>query len=438
MKKILIAFFIFLNSNFVFANSCTIDLDWFKGFGDEKLMNYIFLAMENNNDIKIAKNNILKFTQDKNLNISDEFPNFSIGSNYLLLKVPQLAIPNNDIQTNSYALPFLTIWEIDYLGKKYNKITKSKIDIENSCYDLKAINLMTAVDVASNYFNISNTEKQILLQEKILSLSKNLYEKNRKKFEYGYISLFELNNYKNLVLEEENYLLNLYKNKMLFINNLLYLIGKSPYMTDLISVTPFDEIDYKGKYFDFIKGNAILNRPDILKAENEIKKAKIDITIAKKDFLPSINLFGVLSFSTIVQNFNWKGALAALSAGAMQNLFDGGRRFFTLKKRKIEYETKIEEYLKADLNALKEVNDVLYTLKIDYKIYQNNLAKMVVSSDNLTKVFDSYNKGAKSHLDYLSENSNYIKQEILLADSKNKNLINLLSLYKALGGIMPE
>ena len=93
MKKIvrilLFSFFYFFQLlNLSFAKNYYINLDWFKNFNDENLMKYICLALENNKDILIAKQNILKSRQERNLLISDEFPNLNIGSDYLLLKIP--------------------------------------------------------------------------------------------------------------------------------------------------------------------------------------------------------------------------------------------------------------------------------------------------------------------------------------------------------------
>ena len=136
MKKIvrilLFSFFYFFQLlNLSFAKNYYINLDWFKNFNDENLMKYICLALENNKDILIAKQNILKSRQERNLLISDEFPNLNIGSDYLLLKIPKGSIPNNDIQTNSYALPLDVKWELDYLGKKYDKIKYDDIIMNN-------------------------------------------------------------------------------------------------------------------------------------------------------------------------------------------------------------------------------------------------------------------------------------------------------------------
>ncbi len=413
-----------------------INIKWFENFNDEILMKYLYEALENNKDVTIARKNILKYRQDKNIELSKEFPYIGVGANYLLLKVPQLAIPDNDIQTNSFALPFLTVWEIDYLGKKHDSVKKARLDMENSLFDWKSSRLIVSVDLASAYFNVSNLNKQISLQQKIYNLSEEIFKRKKKMFEFGTISTSELNNSYDLVLSAKNDLNVLEKQKEAFLTQIAYLRGISPYNINDIDISEFDKINFTGTYPVSFKGDVILNRPDILKLDCEIKKAKLDITIAKKDFLPSINVFGILTFSTILQSFNWNTALAALSVGATQTIFDGGKKIFNLKKQKIKYDIALENYLKTDISALKEVNDTLYSLKKDLETYKNNKERLEIARSNFVNVFKSYDKGVKSYVDYMAENSSYIRKESELQNSKNQNFINLLSVYKATGGAL--
>lgn len=422
--------------NLSFSKNYLINTDWFKNFNDENLMNCIFLALENNKDIIIAKNNILKSRLDKNLSISEEFPEINLGADYLLLKIPKSTIPDNDIQTNSFALPLSTIWEIDYLGKKYNKIQIKKLDIKNSYQNLRSSNILVATDVACVYFNISNLNKLIELQNKRKEILEILNKRKAFMYEKGIINSLELNESFQFIENEKNEIENLKKLRTEFITKLCYLTGLTPYEADKITVSSFDKIEYKKPYPNILKGDIICSRPDIIKLENEIKKKKFDILIAKKEFLPKIQIEGNLIFSTIINNFGWEGALAALVAGAVQNIFDGGKRIFTLKKRKIEYEIAMNEFLKADLNALKELNDTLYNLKKDIEIYKNNEKNLYYENSNLIKTKNAYISGVKSYIDYLEKDSERIDKIKTLYNSKNQKFIDLISLYKAAGGAL--
>ena len=427
-------FLISISLFFLTSKAEALNLKWFDNFQDPNLTKYILMAIEQNKDVEIARKNILKYRQEKNLSLSKLYPELNVGANYALLKIPASSIPNTDIQPNSFILPFNFNWELDYLLKNYNRVEKAKLDIENSILELESTGLIAATDTASAYFNVSNLNKQIEEGKKILNSNKKIYEAYKKMLKIGAVNIVDVNLKEEIYLNSLNNLNNLKKQRGVFLTNLAYLTGNSPYNLDEMEITPIDKINFKGNYPENLVGSVICNRPDIKKLENEIKKAKIDITIAKKDFLPKITIIGLMSFSTIVQNFGWDGVFAALVAGATQNIFDGGKRIFNFKLSKVEYETKIENYLKADLNALKEVNESLYTLKKDYESLLNGEKNINLAEINFNKANKMYNCGKSSYLDYLDESNVYTNSNISYYNLKNQNFINLISLYKAVGG----
>lgn len=427
-------FLISISLFFLTSKAEALNLKWFDNFQDPNLTKYILMAIEQNKDVEIARKNILKYRQEKNLSLSKLYPELNVGANYALLKIPASSIPNTDIQPNSFILPFNFNWELDYLLKNYNRVEQAKLDIENSILELESTGLIAATDTASAYFNVSNLNKQIEEGKKILNSNKKIYEAYKKMLKIGAVNIVDVNLKEEIYLNSLNNLNNSKKQRGVFLTNLAYLTGNSPYNLDEMEITPIDKINFKGNYPENLVGSVICNRPDIKKLENEIKKAKIDITIAKKDFLPKITIIGLMSFSTIVQNFGWDGVFAALVAGATQNIFDGGKRIFNFKLSKVEYETKIENYLKADLNALKEVNESLYTLKKDYESLLNGEKNINLAEINFNKANKMYNCGKSSYLDYLDESNVYTNSNISYYNLKNQNFINLISLYKAVGG----
>ena len=394
-------FLISISLFFLTSKAEALNLKWFDNFQDPNLTKYILMAIEQNKDVEIARKNILKYRQEKNLSLSKLYPELNVGANYALLKIPASTIPNTDIQPNSFILPFNFNWELDYLLKNYNRVEQAKLDIENSILELESTGLIAATDTASAYFNVSNLNKQIEEGKKILNSNKKIYEAYKKMLKIGAVNIVDVNLKEEIYLNSLNNLNNLKKQRGVFLTNLAYLTGNSPYNLDEMEITPIDKINFKGNYPENLVGSVICNRPDIKKLENEIKKAKIDITIAKKDFLPKITIIGLMSFSTIVQNFGWDGVFAALVAGATQNIFDGGKRIFNFKLSKVEYETKIENYLKADLNALKEVNESLYTLKKDYESLLNGVKNINLAENNFNKANKMYNCGKRSYHVYL-------------------------------------
>ena len=90
-------------------------------------------------------------------------------------------------------------------------------------------------------------------------------------YETGVISSVELNETNKLFEEEKNTLENLKKERASFITELCYLIGYTPYEADNITVSSFDKIEYTGIYPEILKGDIVLNRPDIIKFDIFVK-----------------------------------------------------------------------------------------------------------------------------------------------------------------------
>ena len=413
-----------------------INLPFWQKFNDDILIHYIVCAISNNYGLKALRTRINEVRAAKNIEVSKQFPSFSVGANYLGLKIPRVAIPFQGFRDNAFALPFITHWEIDLFAKRKNKIDMAFEDINSSIYEEKGAAIALASEVAGIYFNISNLNSQIEIQERVIENKKEKLARVQKSFNAGVLGAQALNNAKKEAEYEEIVLNDYKKQKRGFILNLAYLMGEAPDNIRDYAFSDIKTVEFKGQIPDCINSDITFQRPDVLQKEAALKKAKIDITLARKEFLPNINVFGVLMFSTLTPNFRWDGAVANLLAGATETLFSGGRRIFNLKAKKFVYERLLNEYLESDLLALKEINDVLYQLKTDIKTYNSNLSNLGFEEDNFIRVSNSYRYGVSNRFDVLDSNNSSLYEKSKLLNSKVQKFADLISLFKATGGCL--
>ncbi len=413
-----------------------VNLEWWKKFNDEILIDYIVCALSNNYNLKVLRTKICELRQTKNIEISKQFPSFSVGANYLGLKIPRVAFPFQGFRDNAFALPFIANWEIDLFGKRKNKIDMAYQDINSAIYEEKGAAIALASEVAGIYFNISNLNSQIDIQQKVINNKKERLRRIQKSYDAGVLGARNLNNAKKEA-EYELVVLNGYKKqKEEFLSNLAYLLGKGSDEAENFVFSDIQNVEFSGVIPDCVSSDVTIQRPDILKKEAALKKAKIDITLARKEFLPNVNVFGVLMFSTLTPNFRWDGAVANLLAGATQNIFSGGKRIFNLKAKKLAYERLLFEYLDADLAALKEINDALYYLKTDIDSYNSNLKTLYFEEDNFIRVSNSYSAGVSNKIDFLDSDNNFLYEKSKVLNSKVQKFADLISLFKAAGGCL--
>ena len=173
-------------------------------------------------------------------------------------------------------------------------------------------------------------------------------------------------------------------------------------------------------------------------AEAKLEAAKIDIKVARKEFLPSFNITGIWTFNTLASGtfFSWESSLAALLAGATQDIFKGGIKKANLKMKKAKYEELFENYRQTDLNATKEINSVLCFIKHSEEIEKNAKEKLTLEKKNLDNEKQKLKYGVISNEQFLKEKTKFLNIENEYIQAKTEKLINGFTLYKALGGTL--
>lgn len=257
-------------------------------------------------------------------------PTFGVSANYLGIKVPEL--DNFSLSKNAFILPFSVNYEADFLLKNRDKTKSQKKVYEVSKFNEKAIYLALLADVATVYTNICEYDELIKLANEQVDIYTKILSSNSKKLSRGTINTEQYNNsQKNLETAKIN-LQNLKKQQEVLLMQLAVLTGTSANEADNLTRGSFDKLEYCTKIPNEIDSDVIFSRPDVLAAESELEKAKIDIRIARKEFLPTFNITGLWVFNTIAPGsfFSWESSLAALLAGASQDIFTGGSQWLAL------------------------------------------------------------------------------------------------------------
>ena len=183
-------------------------------------------------------------------------------------------------------------------------------------------------DVATVYTNILQYDDLIKKQTALLKNQQEILNRSSKKFERGVINSTELNNAKKNVEASKSSLEKLKKERETAMMQLAVLTGNSSANTKDMKVGDFDKFEYARKIPEAISSDVIFSRPDVKIAEANLEKAKIDVRVAKKEFFPRFNIVGIWAFNTIAPGsfFSWESSLAAILAGATQDIFKGGMK----------------------------------------------------------------------------------------------------------------
>ena len=230
-------------------------------------------------------------------------------------------------------------------------------------------------------------------------------------------------------------LIDLKRQRIELLNQLAVLIGESPENISEFQRINFDEIKYKYNIPESVSSEVISQRPDCIRAEVMLKKAGIDVRVAKKEFLPTISITGLALFNSKYWGslFTTENSLWNVAGSVMFPLFTGGSRIANLRLNKVKFEKALREYQKTNLTAIQEVNDALYTAKLDNQKLERNLNHLKLETKDFGLSEKKYDEGVISKLDLYQVKENLLSIQKLVASNTLDCMIDSISLYKATG-----
>jgi len=340
------------------------------------------------------------------------------------------------LKKNAFILPFSANYEADLLLKNRDKTKSAKKLYESELCRQKAVYLSLMGDVATLYLNILQYDELINIETQIVQNDKQILDSVSKKFSRGVVNSVSLNDANKVYETSKTELEKLIKERSGLLMNMTVFTGIPLKAGDNLQRGTFSKFEYTKQIPDNISSDVIFERPDVMAAEKNLEKAKIDIRIARKEFLPAFNITGLWIFNTIAPGtfFSWESSLALLLAGASQDIFTGGRKIANLRIKKAKYTELFENYKQVDLEAVKEVNTSLCFIKYDKNIENNSISKLNYEMQNKKSYEKKYDRGIISMPEYLEETNRLLILQKEYVQAKTQRLVNYFTLYKALGG----
>ena len=405
-----------------------VNTEWWAGFNDPILSDYINQAVRNNYDLKMATLNVEEYYQNVKLQFANELPQAGVGFSPALTKMPGQT--NTDMM---FVAPALVNYELDIFLKNHDKTKSVKKLYEGSKLDERAAYISIAASVGTVYLNLVKLDKTIELQEEIVKARQEIYDLMVMSNKEGLTSTADTVRANKALVSGQTQLVELKKQRETLLNQFCVLLGESPENAGEIKRSSLDSLKFDRTVPESISSDIIVQRPDYLKAELMVEKAGIDVRVAKKEFLPSINISGLAFFNAedIGSIFTTKNMLLSLAGGALLPIFTGGSRVANLRLKKATYERILQDYYKTNLTAIQEVNDALVTSKMDKTKMEQTLKQSQLEKADYSYNEDKFNQGTISKLDLLQFKENLLAIDQLVAQQKVECMVDSVGLYKA-------
>lgn len=441
-KKILIIS-LFLISLPVGAKESTnrldyMNMDWWKNYNDEVLINHFQTLYENNHDLRIAALKTKQAEENIRLAGANQLPQLGFdGSVSRVFRGPRtqfgsVVIPKY-IQ-NEIFLPLNASYEIDIWGQNYLNRKSAKKQAEIAKQQERAAYIYITSSFAADYYNLIKMDELERNLLKIIDLQKNIVSMTEKKYNSGLASINEVLDEKQILVNFEKDLNKLKENKKILNDEAVVLLGLN---TDkAIELSDYQSIS-SPKTPETLSTTIIQYRPDLISSEDYVKKSGIDVRVARREFLPKFILYGNLGFNAYKWNRMFAGETFLANAGIAPrwDIFTGGIKMARYRINKYEYKKAVEIYEKTVLTSIQEVNDAL----AEAKTTKANLIKSdedySIEKEKHILAEKQFSIGDSSMLDEMKSEVNlYVAKQRNIA-AKIDNVISSISLYNAVGGI---
>jgi NodT family efflux transporter outer membrane factor (OMF) lipoprotein len=180
----------------------------------------------------------------------------------------------------------------------------------------------------------------------------------------------------------------------------------------------------------------LLRRPDVRKAERQLAAATAQIGVATADLFPKFSLTGAAGYQSVSASDWFAGGSKFWSLGptVQWNVFDAGRIRAIIKVQNARQEQALANYEKTVLASFEEVENALVGYAQE-QVRRRALQDAVKSSQESLRIANQlYANGLANFINVLDAERSMYQTQDQLVQSERAASVNLISLYKALGG----
>ena len=414
---------------------------WWKNFGDTNLDSLITRAIESNLTLRVAEARVREARAQKGVVSGSLWPavDGSAGysrNRYGANEFPPLSSFGIPLGYNLYNADFDAAWELDIFGGTRRAVEAANARIGAAEYGRRDALVSLLAEVARDYIAARAYQQRLGIARDNIKVEQDSLDLATNRYENGLGSDLDVQQSKALLDTTEAQVPFLQIGFDESVHSLAVLLGQPPgaLMDEMsakkrIPLTP--PLVPVGLPSDLLQ-----RRPDVQGAERQLAAATAEIGVAKADLFPKFSLTGLAGVQSVSAGNWFDYASRYWSAGpTMQwELFEAGRVRANIRVQNARQEQALDAYQQTVLVALEDVENAL-TAYAREQVRRESLSKSVQASRQAVELSrDRYRSGLVDFERVLdSERDLYSAQDVLVESDEAVSL-NLVQLYKALGG----
>jgi len=406
--------------------------DWSAFFTDPQLQKLIAAALDYNRDLRIAVARVDEARALAGIARADRFPTVDVNLQQQAAKVPgDLNTSGQSAISRRYDANLgIVAFELDFWGRVASLETAARANFFASEFARRSFRLALIADVATAYYSYVELAARLTLAEATAHAragSRQLIEQRR---DVGLATDLDFLTADGAYQSARAEVANLSRQRSAAENALRLLVGSDPGAVQPAPTFVLPTIAVG------LPSDVLLNRPDVLAAEQKLIAANANIGAARAAFLPKIMLTATAGTASRALSGLFGGGSGAWSFVPLLKwpLFDDGRSEANVDLAEIRKNIAVAEYEKTIQQAFREVADLLAAREHYIAQLQAFEAAGAAQTERLKRVGQRHLGGVSSYLELLDAQREHFAAQQAVVATRRALAATAAGFYKAIGG----
>ena len=420
---------------------------WWKSFRIPELDRLEQAALDNNHDLKAAVARIQQAEAQLAIAGAPLLPTLGLSAQEQVLKRSRSTTSTTSTtgtststggaarsSVHSYELGLSASYELDFWGRTRSAVGAAEAAFRASAFDRDTVAHTLTAGVANALFQVVALAERVETAKRNLGIARESLAYAENQAIHGKTSALEAAQQRSAVALIEAQVPALELQRRQALDGLAVLTGLAPSALEAPRATLGDiPIPY---VVPGLPSTLLLRRPDIRKAEENLRAANANIGVARAQLFPSLTLTAERGYSSahLAQWIEPTSIFWTLGAGVAVTLFDNDKTLGNIRLSEAKKLELAEAYRGSILAALRDVEDGLAAVRLLAE-QESAQAIAVLSAREAQRLADvRYKEGAVDYLAVLEAQRTLLQAEDGSIQTRLSRLNAVVGLFKALGG----
>jgi len=327
-------------------------------------------------------------------------------------------------------------WEIDLFGRVRRSVEAADASLEATAEAYRDVLVSVLSEVALGYVNVRSTQERLRLANANVEAQRETLQLTQNRFDAGLVSALDVAQAQSNLANTESLIPTLSDLLERALNRMAVLLGEPPGAVHAELAEPAPVPEEPENLTVGLPVDLLRQRPDVRRAERELAAQTARVGVATADLYPSFSLSGFLGLQSTDGGDLLSSSSLTWGVGLpiRWNLFSGGRVRSQIRAEEARTEQALLAYEQTVLAALEEVENAMVAYEQE-SIRRERLREAVAATErSLELVLTQYRAGLADFQNVLDTQRSLLVRQDDLAVSEGRVVMNLVGLYRALGG----